>query len=65
MGQIIESSSLDEFKSRFKNASLKENPTQQDIEKASFDLSKQIYCAFEPFETDLNRIKKMARKLAF
>jgi len=27
MGQIIESSSLDEFKSRFKNASLKENPT--------------------------------------
>jgi len=36
----------------------------EDIEKAGDQLANLIYHAFEPMETDLNRIQKMASVLA-
>lgn len=50
---------------KFENAKdFKKKFTLEDIDKASKTLAKQFYHAFEPMETDLNKIKKMVCILA-
>jgi len=43
---------------------VKKEFSSEDIEKAGDQLANLIYHAFEPMETDLNRIQKMASVLA-